>query len=70
MVQANAIERITSFIEQEQLVQMKKWSERYGAGESQRNFHINKIIKQIRNVLIIVSGNDIVAMLKGRQKNV
>jgi hypothetical protein len=67
MVNITSSQRITSFIANENLTLMKPWSERFrNAGfYGRRSWYINKLIKEIKEILILVSGNDVVEMLKG-----
>ena len=57
---ATAIEKITKFVYDEQIPAMKKWSERY-----RKNGYKLDLIKQIQSLLRLISGNDVLAMLKG-----
>lgn len=67
MIPVHAMERITRLIQIENINQMKKWSDRYGAGKPLhiKTEYLRKLMKQIKSLLIIISGNDVVAMLKG-----
>ena len=67
MVNITSLQRIASFIANENLTLMKQWSQRFrNAGlYGRRSWYLNKLIKEIKEILIIVSGNDVVEMLKG-----
>ena len=44
---------------------MKKWSDRFRiAHDGQKNWYLRELITQIKSLLSLVSGNDIVEMLK------
>jgi hypothetical protein len=61
-----ALQSITEFINQKGLSQMKKWSERKRYrknGYLMRN--IIQIIQQLKKILVLISGNDVIEMLKG-----
>ena len=67
MVNKSTIERINMYIDSKHLRPMKKWSLRFRySQDSKKTRDIKKIIKQIRNLLNFLSGNDIVEMLKGK----
>jgi hypothetical protein len=63
----NAIKHLIEFIEKNKLKPMKKWSERIIRKKNSNEFHhkSEKMIKQIRCILNLLSGNDILPMLKG-----
>jgi hypothetical protein len=42
---------------------MKKWSERFGVGQEESSWYIKKLIKNMKNLLKLVSGDDVVNML-------
>lgn len=65
---ATALERIIKFVNEEQTPIMKKWSERYSAGTSRPNERMQDLVKKIRSLLRLFSGDDVVAMLKGAKK--
>jgi hypothetical protein len=49
---------------------MKKWSQRFRfanltSGLDNRNPYLKRIMKQVKEILVIVSGDDVVEMLKG-----
>ena len=67
MVNITALEKIIRFIDGSyNLRTMKKWSERFRIENSQKkNKYLRKLINKVRNILNLVSGYDIVEMLKG-----
>ena len=69
MVNLTAINRITAFIAGQHIKSMKPWSQRYREYSAcNRSWYLKKLIKQIRHVLDVISGNDIIEMLKGIRK--
>lgn len=75
MPNLTAIERISRFIDNEPNVKpMKKWSERFRSADipigadyyDSRSWYLKKLIKKIRNILSLFSGNDTVEMLRGK----
>ena len=67
MVNVNAIELLTRYIKAINLRQMKRWSERVKYDISNRRPRcLRKIIHQIKDLLVMLSGDDVVDMLKGR----
>ena len=67
MVNASALQKITEFIESENIQKMKKWSDRsrYENGNGDLLRYLRDVIKKIRAILIILSGVDVVEMLCG-----
>lgn len=66
MVYFSSLSRLLSFLKTEQLKPMKNWSKRYRKDRDCRpNRHIKKIKSEIRLILNLISGNEIVEMLKG-----
>ena len=67
MVNETAVHKIIKFIESQNISQMKKWSERsrYNNRTMQLLRFIREKVVNIREILRILSGNDIVEMLKG-----
>ena len=66
MVNLTAIKRISQFISSSNIRPMKKWSERYRLdSQNNKSPYLKLIISQVKVLLRIVSGNDIVEMLKG-----
>ena len=65
MVNLTVLERISRFISHERNVRpMRRWSARFSFGEiNNKNWYLKKLIKQIRNILFLISGNDITSML-------
>lgn len=61
----NALTRISNFIATENINSMKRWSERY-KGNNRKNWYLQKLTNQTRKLLNLISGNDIVEMLKGK----
>lgn len=62
-----ALQRLISFIENNKLVKMMKWSDRklnLNNGKLMRYTRV--LIKQIRLILNLISGNDLTEMLKGK----
>ena len=62
-----AIDKITKLIEDKQLRIMKKWSDRATSGTSKRHPYLDYLIKKIRSLLVLISGDDVVSMLKGKE---
>ena len=67
MVNVTALERITRFINTEpNIKQMKKWSDRFRQDNMQKkSCYLNDLVKKVKQILILISGDDIVEMLKG-----
>ena len=71
MPNITALERITRFIHGERNIKpMKKWSQRYrfanlNSDFDNRNPYFKSLMKQVREILVIVSGDDVIEMLKG-----
>ncbi|CAF0925295.1 unnamed protein product, partial [Brachionus calyciflorus] len=60
-----AIKKINRLFLTENVTTMKKWSNRFRVASSNRkSWYLGKLKKQIRHILGIISGNDIIAMLK------
>ena len=66
MVNITALQQITNFLNGKNIRHMKKWSNRSRYGEDNnvllRNVH--SMVKKIKRLLIIISGDDVVEMLK------
>ena len=60
MVNLSAIERINRLITEENINQMKRWSDRHRTTKS----GADSIISKIRYILVLISGNDVIEMLK------
>ena len=61
-----ALQRLISFIENNKLIKMMKWSDRklnLNNGKLMRYTRV--LIKQIRIILNLISGNELTEMLKG-----
>lgn len=58
------LELIIRLINEKRLRPMKVWSTRYGDNPEIRNYYIYKLKFKIRTILNILSGNDVVNMLK------
>lgn len=61
----STLEKIIKFINENNLKPMTKWSQRVGASKHNRGGNWAVLRKKIRKILEIVSGNEIVEMLKG-----
>lgn len=65
MVNLTALHKISNFIKQ--LRHMKKWSERRTRDQSGILLrYTREMAKQIKEILNLISGNDIIEMLKGK----
>lgn len=65
MVNVTSLERIIQFINQENLRTMKDWKTRL----TSRGGNWSRLLKNIRIILNLISGNNIVDMLKSKQFN-
>ena len=66
MVYFSALSRIIKVVEDENLRPMRDWSLRFRYDNDGRlNRHIKKLKSEIRTVLSIISGNNIIEMLRG-----
>ena len=67
MVNESALQKILKFIDTQNIVPMKKWSERsrYETKTMQLRRNVREKVVDIRKILILLSGNDIAEMLKG-----
>jgi hypothetical protein len=66
MVRSICINKISEYIEREKLKPMKMWSNRFRYdSKHQKSNYLIKLTKQIRTLLELTSGNDVVEMLKG-----
>ncbi len=68
MVRINAIELIDRFIVEQSVRPMKNWSLRNTQTKYPRYSEFKRMAEKIRNLLNLLSGNDILAMLKSRIK--
>ena len=68
MVFYSTLNRLYSLIQNENLRSMKRWSNRHRKDwEGRPSKVIKKLKSKIREILSIISGNDIVEMLKGQR---
>lgn len=67
MVNCTALQKISDFIESENVQKMKRWSDRsrYDKANGDLLRYMRDIVKKIRAILIILSGDDIAEMLSG-----
>ena len=67
MVNITAIEKIIRFIDNERNIrEMKKWSDRFRLDQSRlKSWYIKTLVRKIRWLLNLISGQDMVEMLKG-----
>ena len=67
MVYFSALKKIIRFMDENELMPMMPWGERYGREARQRNCrYVRKLIMNIRRILYLVSGGDLVEMLHGK----
>ena len=60
------LQRLISFIENNKLIKMMKWSDRkLNLNNGKLMIYTRVLIKQIRIILNLISGNDLTEMLKG-----
>ena len=64
VIPSTPLEKILKLVDEQQMVNMLKWSERSTSGISQKNHYLIKLIKKIRSLLVLISGDDLVPMLK------
>ena len=65
--QVTALQRITNFIKDNKIIEMQRWSNRKrNCKDGQLMRYTRQLIKQVRSILELVSGNDILGMLKGK----
>ena len=64
MIHVNAIELIEKFVIEHNVRPMKRWSLRNTNIQHPRYANYKKIIIQIRNLLELLSGGDIITMIK------
>jgi hypothetical protein len=66
MVNQNGLFKISNFIEANRIRAMKKWTSRTRYNQNRtKSTHIKVLIKKIRSILGLISGDDLVEMLKG-----
>jgi hypothetical protein len=63
MVNRTALENLIRYIDANGLRPMMRWNDRR---EDKSDHYFRKIIKNIRRILSLISGGDIVSMLKSR----
>ena len=67
MVNQTSLQKIIQFIRTNNLKQMKKWSDRFRNDDTsydRKGWYLYKLIKQIRMILVLLSGDDVIALLK------
>ena len=65
MVNSTALESILKFIQKQNIKKMKPWSQRSSSNSKETaDWYIRKLRKQILELLAIVSGDEIIEMLK------
>ena len=67
MVNITSLQRLSRFISNENLQPMKKWSTRFRnvVSDGRQSWYLKGLIRQIKKILNIVSGNDILEMIRG-----
>ena len=66
MSNLTAIQRISNFIESQNIRTMKKWSERFRPSNlDDRGWYIKRLARKVKDLLVLVSGYDVINMLKG-----
>ncbi len=65
MVNLNSIEKIMRYINENNIRPMKKWSLRNQNCTNTRYLAFKNLKNKIRDLLILLSGNDVISMLKG-----
>ena len=66
MPNSTSLKKLINFIDERKLVEMQKWSTRNRfMSDGQLMRYTRQMIKNIRKILIIISGNDVTAMLIG-----
>ena len=68
MVNVSALHKFNGFISAQNIIQMKKWSDRrrYDNSSNQLLRYLREKVKNIRQIQVILSGNDIIEILKGK----
>lgn len=65
-MRSSCLSQIFNFITENRLKPMKKWSERFiYDGRNEKSWYITQMAKQINHILYLISGGDIVGMLRG-----
>jgi hypothetical protein len=68
MPNLTSLQKITAFIKKNKLQQMKQWSKRkLYMKDGQLMRYSRDMIKQIKQILILISGNDVLKMLEGKK---
>ncbi len=67
MPNLTSLQKITAFIKENKLQPMKQWSKRkLYMKDGQLMRYSRDMIKQIKQILILISGNDVLKMLEGK----
>jgi hypothetical protein len=67
MVNLTILEQISRLISTVNAKSMIKWSNRFTYGDPhKRSWYLKKLVKKVKQILELVSGNDIINMLKGQ----
>ena len=71
MVNITALQEITRFILSRNLKPMKKWSGRFRktALDGRQSWYLKGLRRKVKFILNIISGNDIVEMIKGKMNS-
>jgi hypothetical protein len=68
MPNLTSLQKITAFIKENKLQKMKQWSKRkLYMKDGQLMRYSRDMIKQIKQILILISGNDVLKMLEGKK---
>jgi hypothetical protein len=66
MANLTTLQRIIRFIHSKNIKPMKKWSYRFIRDKSKnKSWYIKRLTKEIRFILNLISGFDLISMLKG-----
>jgi len=66
MANLTTLQRIIRFIHSKNIKAMKKWSYRFIKDKlKNKSWYIKRLTKEIRFILILISGFDLISMLKG-----
>ena len=69
MPNLTSLQKITAFIKEMNIKEMKSWSTRkLYMKDGQLMRYSRQMIKQIKQILILISGNEVLEMLKGSLK--
>jgi hypothetical protein len=68
MVNITSLQRLSRFISTENLQPMKKWSTRFRNLKTadRQSWYLKGLIRQIKKILNIVSGNDMIEIIRGQ----